>query len=153
MKIKTRKDPQIMDLLIAHGHAGYGLYVMLTQYFAERKALRSRQDIARIAYELHASEEMVRSVLEDFDLFTITDDQFANPAAPKPARKSTPKPAAEPSLPTVPATSPSPLSAPSSPPKVSDRRSTKPYQKIPVKNLLKRRKPHPSKPYPYTKPR
>lgn len=81
-KIRNRKDLQITDLLIAHGPAGYGVYVMLTQYLGERKSLRRRQDIARIAYELHAPAEMVRSVLEDFGLFECVGDEFANESAP-----------------------------------------------------------------------
>ena len=81
-KIRNRKDMQITDLLIAHGPAGYGVYVMLTQYLGERKSLRRRQDIARIAYELHAPAEMVRSVLEDFGLFECVGDEFFNESAP-----------------------------------------------------------------------
>ena len=81
-KIRNRKDLQITDLLIAHGPAGYGVYVMLTQYLGERKSLRRRQDIARIAYELHAPAEMVRSVLEDFGLFECVGDEFFNESAP-----------------------------------------------------------------------
>lgn len=92
-KIRNRKDLQITDLLIAHGAAGYGVYVMLTQYLSERKSLRRREDIARIAYELHAPAEMVRSVLEDFGLFGCIDDEFANESAPakQPKQPATPE--------------------------------------------------------------
>ena len=103
-KIRNRKDLQITDLLIAHGPAGYGVYVMLTQYLTERKSLRRREDIARIAYELHAPAEMVRSVLEDFGLFEYTDGLFANesspakePKQPEPAKLSKPSEPSEPS--------------------------------------------------------
>lgn len=94
-KIKSRKDLQVTDLLIAHGPAGYGVYVMLTEYLSERKALRRREDIGRIAYELHADAEMVRSILEDFNLFAISaEGEFCNlSSAPTqkaaPAEKST----------------------------------------------------------------
>ncbi|MBD5352886.1 MAG: hypothetical protein HDR86_08700 [Bacteroides sp.] len=96
-KIRNRKDLQITDLLIAHGPAGYGVYVMLTQYLGERKSLRRRQDIARIAYELHAPAEMVRSVLEDFGLFECVGDEFANESAPakQPKEPANPEPAPE----------------------------------------------------------
>lgn len=77
-KIRSRKDPKIVDLLIAFGTAGYGTYVMLSEYLGERKSLRSRDDVKRIAYELHADYEMVRSILEDFDLFQLVDDQYEN---------------------------------------------------------------------------
>lgn len=73
-KIASRKDPRILDLLIAHGASGYGLYVMLVEYLGERKALRSTDDIRRIAYELHADAETVSSILRDFNLFEIDPD-------------------------------------------------------------------------------
>lgn len=145
-KIRNRKDLQITDLLIAHGPSGYGVYVMLTQYLSERKSLRRREDIARIAYELHAPAEMVRSVLEDFGLFVSIDDEFANESTPakRPAESAKPteanesedlesseKPnpsnnsnASNPSKPSKPSNKPKPSSAP---------------RKIPVKKLLKRR--------------
>ncbi|MDE6535511.1 MAG: hypothetical protein K2K82_05810 [Muribaculaceae bacterium] len=136
-KIRNRKDLQITDLLIAHGAAGYGVYVMLTQYLSERKSLRRREDIARIAYELHAPAEMVRSVLEDFGLFECTDGgEFANESTP----------AKQPKQPALPAES-----EPAEPSDNSDNsyKSYKNYKthkpqnsaprKIPVKKLLKTR--------------
>lgn len=143
-KIRNRKDLQITDLLIAHGPAGYGVYVMLTQYLGERKSLRRRQDIARIAYELHAPAEMVRSVLEDFGLFECVGDEFANESAPAKQPK-------EPANPDV--AEPEPAE-PVEPAKETDEsynsyKSYKSYKahkphdgqrKIPVKQLLKQRR-------------
>lgn len=89
-KIKSRKDLQVTDLLIAHGPAGYGVYVMLTEYLSERKALRRREDIGRIAYELHADAEMVRSILEDFNLFAVSaEGEFCNLSS-APTQKAAP---------------------------------------------------------------
>lgn len=143
-KIRNRKDLQITDLLIAHGPAGYGVYVMLTQYLGERKSLRRRQDIARIAYELHAPAEMVRSVLEDFGLFECVGDEFANESAPAKQPK-------EPANPDV--AEPEPAE-PVEPAKETDEsynsynsyksyKAHKPHdgqRKIPVKQLLKQRR-------------
>ncbi|MBD5373794.1 MAG: DUF4373 domain-containing protein [Bacteroides sp.] len=143
-KIRNRKDLQITDLLIAHGPAGYGVYVMLTQYLGERKSLRRRQDIARIAYELHAPAEMVRSVLEDFGLFECVGDEFANESAPAKQPKEPAQELAKPE--------PAPAeSAPEAPAKETDEsyKSYKSYKahkphdgqrKIPVKQLLKQRR-------------
>ena len=141
-KIRNRKDLQITDLLIAHGPAGYGVYVMLTQYLGERKSLRRRQDIARIAYELHAPAEMVRSVLEDFGLFECAGDEFFNESAPakQPKEPAQPEPEEAPE--------------PAEPAKETDEsynsyKSYKSYKthkpqdgqrKIPVKQLLKQRR-------------
>ncbi|MBD5364499.1 MAG: hypothetical protein HDR79_06060 [Bacteroides sp.] len=143
-KIRNRKDLQITDLLIAHGPAGYGVYVMLTQYLGERKSLRRRQDIARIAYELHAPAEMVRSVLEDFGLFECVGDEFANESAP----------AKQPKEPANPEPAPEEAPEPAEPAKETDEsynsynsyksyKAHKPHdgqRKIPVKQLLKQRR-------------
>ncbi|MBD5240090.1 MAG: DUF4373 domain-containing protein [Bacteroidales bacterium] len=140
-KIRNRKDLQITDLLIAHGPAGYGVYVMLTQYLGERKSLRRRQDIARIAYELHAPAEMVRSVLEDFGLFECVGDEFANESAPakqpKEAANEPAKPEAEPE-PAEPANE-----SYNSYKSYKSYKAHKPHdgqRKIPVKQLLKQRR-------------
>ncbi|MBD5372661.1 MAG: DUF4373 domain-containing protein [Bacteroides sp.] len=141
-KIRNRKDLQITDLLIAHGPAGYGVYVMLTQYLTERKSLRRREDIARIAYELHAPAEMVRSVLEDFGLFEYTDGLFANESSPaKEPKQPEPAKPAESAVPAVPADSsePSDNSDNSDNQKSPKRPKPSGARKIPAKELLKRR--------------
>lgn len=85
-RIASRKDPRVIDLLIAHGVAGYGVYVLLVEYLGERKSFRNMADVSRIAYEFHADAEMVRSILQDFDLFEIDPEGNA-------ARKGAQKPA------------------------------------------------------------
>lgn len=77
-KLASRKDPRVIDLLIAYGPMGYGIYALLVDYLGERKALRSANDIKRIAYELHADAETVRAILEDFDLFDCSGNEFHN---------------------------------------------------------------------------
>ena len=90
-KIASRKDPRIIDLLIAHGAAGYGIYVMLVEYLGERRSFRSVDDIRRIAYELHADVDTVRSVLHDFNLFEIDrDGNISREGSRKPASESVP---------------------------------------------------------------
>lgn len=75
-KLASRKDSRIIDLLIEYGPEGYGTYALLVEYLKERKAFRSINDIRRIAYELHANEEILRAVIEDFNLFEIVDGQI-----------------------------------------------------------------------------
>ncbi len=77
-KIASRKDSRVVDLLMTHGVAGYGIYVLLIEYLGGRKVFRSKSDYKRIAYELHADAETVRSVLEDFGLFDCTDTEYYN---------------------------------------------------------------------------
>ncbi len=93
-KLASRKDSRIVDLLIAFGPLGYGIYALLVDYLKERKAFRSIDDVKRIAYELHTDAETVRSVIEDFGLFTVDDEGIIThkgierkaPAAKEPAK-------------------------------------------------------------------
>lgn len=90
-RIASRKDPRIIDLLIAHGAAGYGIYVMLVEYLGERKSFRFVDDVSRIAYELHADAETVRSILQDFNLFEVdTDGNISREGERKPVADSLP---------------------------------------------------------------
>ena len=73
-KLASRKDLRVIDLMIAFGPLGYGIYALLVDYLKERKALRRVDDIGRIAYELHADADMLRSVIEDFGLFTVDNE-------------------------------------------------------------------------------
>lgn len=75
-KLVSRKDSRVIDLLIAYGPVGYGIYALLVEYLHERKAMRSHSDLKRIAYELHADAEVLRAVVEDFGLFHIKDGEI-----------------------------------------------------------------------------
>ncbi|MDE7110773.1 MAG: DUF4373 domain-containing protein [Muribaculaceae bacterium] len=68
-RILPRKDSRVIDLLIAHGHAGYGVYVMLCEYLSEKGAFTDVNDYKRIAYILHVDADLVKSVMIDFGLF------------------------------------------------------------------------------------
>lgn len=140
-KILTRKDPRVIDLLIAHGVAGYGIYVMLVDYLSARNAMRSRSEIARIAYELHTSAELVRSVLEDFGLFTLTDDTTFHNLASKPKKQpQVPQPEAEtPSAAEMPDLAPE--SAPEPPKSIKVSRITR---KVKLNEFLRQRGLYPS---------
>ena len=103
-KIASRKDPRVVDLLIAHGIAGYGIYVMLVEYLGERKSFRSMDDIRRIAYELHADADTVRSIIEDFNLFEVDHDgNIARAGERKPAADTFPSTLPVENLPAEPA--------------------------------------------------
>lgn len=69
MKLLSRKDPRIVDLQIAYGIEGFGVYCLLVDYFSGKKAMRSPSDSKRIAYLLNLDAELVRAVMCDFGLF------------------------------------------------------------------------------------
>lgn len=80
-KLASRKDSRIIDLMIKYGPEGYGTYALLVEYLKERKAFRSVTDIRRIAYELHVNAEILRAIIEDFNLFEIIDGQITTKVA------------------------------------------------------------------------
>lgn len=91
-KLASRKDSRVIDLLIAFGPEGYGIYALFIDYLKERRAFRSMADVSRIAYELHVSAETLRAIITDFGLFEIVDGEITvkdvkkrkAPAAPAP---------------------------------------------------------------------
>ena len=101
-KLASRKDFRVIDLMIAHGPLGYGIYALLVEYLKERKAFRSMDDIKRIAYELHADAETVRSVIEDFGLFTVDAEGIITHGVAKPAEPAEPSENSELSEPLLP---------------------------------------------------
>ena len=80
-KLASRKDTRVIDLMIAFGPLGYGIYALLVEYLKERKALRSMDDINRIAYELHADAEILRAIITDFNLFEIIEGNITHKTA------------------------------------------------------------------------
>ena len=77
-KLASRKDTRVIDLLIAYGPLGYGIYALLVEYLKERKAFRSMDDINRIAYELHADADILRAIITDFNLFEIIEGEITH---------------------------------------------------------------------------
>lgn len=71
----ARNDGRIIRLRIRHGAAGYGVYFMLLERLREESDFTSSRDYEMISFDLHVDIDMVRSVVEDFGLFAITDDE------------------------------------------------------------------------------
>lgn len=78
----ARNDSKIVRLRMRHGAAGYGVYFMLLERLREENDYRSATDYEMIAYELHVDIDLVRSVVEDFDLFMLDAEahQFYSPS-------------------------------------------------------------------------
>jgi hypothetical protein len=69
----TRSDIKIKKLLSKHGYLGYGIYwAIIEDLYQNANALRL--DYECIAYDLRTDNELVKSVLHDFDLFVISND-------------------------------------------------------------------------------
>ena len=70
----ARNDEKLVRLRMRHGAAGYGVYFMLLERLREEAEYMSAKDYNMIAFDLRVDAAIVKSVVEDFGLFTFTDD-------------------------------------------------------------------------------
>lgn len=73
----TRADEKIKLLLRKHGFLGYGVFwAIIEDLYNNANALRT--DYEGIAFDLRVDTNIVKSVINDFDLFIIKDDFFGS---------------------------------------------------------------------------
>ncbi len=70
----ARNSAGIIRLRLAHGAAGYGIFFMLLERLRDSPDYIADIDYEVLAYDLRESPELIRSVIEDFGLFELTDD-------------------------------------------------------------------------------
>jgi hypothetical protein len=71
----ARNDEKIIDLIMVHGMQGYGIYWSIVEnLYNNANALQTHYK--RIAFELRVDEDIVKSVINDFNLFIIEGDFF-----------------------------------------------------------------------------
>ena len=73
----AREDEKIMDLMGEMGWAGYGLFWGLIELLYKNKG-KMRTQYERIAFALNSHPDSVKSVIENFGLFTIRYDFFSS---------------------------------------------------------------------------
>jgi len=73
----ARNDSKIIKLRQSKdGLAKYGLFWMLIEKLADSPGYSLPIDFESIAWELRADQKLVKSVVEDFELFIISDERF-----------------------------------------------------------------------------
>ena len=73
----SRTDIKIRNLIRAHGMTGYGIYWALVEdLYRNANAMRTHYDL--YAFEMRVEEDVIRSVINDFDLFNIDGDTFSS---------------------------------------------------------------------------
>lgn len=78
----ARNDPKIRKLISVQGVTGYGVYwAIIEDLYQNANALPSDYDL--IAYDLRVDVNIVKSVINDFDLFIIDDNEFGSNAVEK----------------------------------------------------------------------
>lgn len=70
----ARNDEKLMSLRMDHGAAGYGVYFMLLERCGESAGYTSVKDLKLIAFDLRADQDLIRSVIDDYDLFKLSED-------------------------------------------------------------------------------
>lgn len=70
----ARNDEKILALRMRHGAAGYGVYFMIVEKLADEPTHTCAKDYNIIAFDLRVASDVIKSVIEDFGLFTFTED-------------------------------------------------------------------------------
>jgi hypothetical protein len=70
----ARNDEKLIRLRMKKGAAGYGVYFMILERMRDEEDYTCAKDYDMIAFDLREDAELIRSVVEDFDLFCFTND-------------------------------------------------------------------------------
>ncbi len=73
----ARNDEKIKRLIRKHDYLGYGLWwAIVEDLYNNANALQI--DYEGIAYDLHTNPDIIKSIINDFDLFVIDGDTFGS---------------------------------------------------------------------------
>lgn len=73
----TRSDNKVKRLILKHGMAGYGVFWSIVEdLYNNANALPT--DYELIAFDLRVNEDLVKSVINDFELFVIDGSTFGS---------------------------------------------------------------------------
>lgn len=73
---KARVDSKIVNLFMKHGLAGIGAYWCIIEMLYENNGKIMRTECERIAFELRTDYDFINSIINDFDLFIVSDTEF-----------------------------------------------------------------------------
>jgi len=69
----ARNDEKLIALRIRYGAEGYGVYFMLIEMLQAAPSCVLEKDYKALAFDLRVSARRIKSIVEDFGLFTPTD--------------------------------------------------------------------------------
>ena len=70
----ARSDDKIIALRIKHKWEGYGLYWALIEKLRDSKDYVLKVDYNVLAFDLRSDASLIKSIINDFGLFSFTDD-------------------------------------------------------------------------------
>jgi hypothetical protein len=73
----SRNDEKIKELIFNHGMSGYGIYwSIIEELYQNTNVLHLNYE--RIAFELRADISSIKSIINDFNLFVISGENFSS---------------------------------------------------------------------------
>ena len=72
----ARNDEKLLVVRRMHGMEGYGTYWGIIEKLRESKDYTLSKDYDSISWELRVDEDIVKKIVENYGLFTVTDDKF-----------------------------------------------------------------------------
>ena len=72
----ARNDERLVAVRRNHGMEGYGVYWAIIEKLRVAKDYSLETDYSAIAWELHVSEELVKHIVEEYELFVVSDGLF-----------------------------------------------------------------------------
>lgn len=73
----AREDEKIQNLIYQYGMLGYGIYWAIVEMLYKNNGYMQTQ-YERIAFALHTESEVIKSVINNFDLFEINENAFTS---------------------------------------------------------------------------
>lgn len=70
----ARNSPELINVRMKYGAEGYGIYFMILERLRDEKDYRGLKDYNAIAFDLHVDASKVKSIVEDFNLFSFSED-------------------------------------------------------------------------------
>lgn len=70
----ARNSDKLLPVRMKYGAEGYGIYFMLLERLRDEPTYMSIKDYNTLAFDLRVDAQKIKSVIEDFGLFTFTDD-------------------------------------------------------------------------------
>lgn len=72
----SRNDQKIIEIRSNYGMRGYGVYFGIIEILREANGYQLPTNYKAIAYDLREDEEIIKNVIEGFDLFKISGENF-----------------------------------------------------------------------------
>lgn len=72
-------DEKLQQVIINHGLAGYAVFFLLLEYLGQKKDRVLSKDFYKVlSWNYRIDEDVVRSVVEDYGLFEVSDNHFSS---------------------------------------------------------------------------